>query len=324
MDNNGGWVFISHSHLDIAIVRKIRNEFEARGFEPLLFYLKCLSDEDEIENLIRREIDEREWFVYVESENSQKSKWVQSERAYIESLRDKKIFTIDLSRDIYPQIDAITRQLQIFVDYLPEDSALGEAITKLLVEKEYLVFHAGQYQKGEATKTNAALYTGFVLFTVTENSCDSPIIREELQKTIQERGNFVPVYVDHAEMRDEEYDISGGFDVFGIPISSRFDEHDQDELLFGLAFRMRLNQSHFSTGYGFRSATVIRYPAESKIESYIFWACDVLETVIIPDSVTYISDKAFRPDQDVLIQCRKGSCAEAFCIAHGMRCEIIP
>ena len=40
-----GFVFISHSHKDIATVRRIRNKLESLGFEPLLFYLKCLSDE---------------------------------------------------------------------------------------------------------------------------------------------------------------------------------------------------------------------------------------------------------------------------------------
>ena len=68
MQKDGGWIFISHSHLDIELVRKIRNELEAKGFEPLLFYLKCLNDDSEIEDLIKREINEREWFIYVDSE----------------------------------------------------------------------------------------------------------------------------------------------------------------------------------------------------------------------------------------------------------------
>ena len=73
MKNEGGWVFISHSHQDIAKVRYIRNRLEQRGFEPLLFFLKCLSDEDEIEGLIKREISEREWFIYADSDNSRNS-----------------------------------------------------------------------------------------------------------------------------------------------------------------------------------------------------------------------------------------------------------
>ena len=63
----GGYMFISHSHLDIEKVRKIRNALEEAGFDPLCFYLKCLTDEDEVEGLIKREIDAREWFVYIDS-----------------------------------------------------------------------------------------------------------------------------------------------------------------------------------------------------------------------------------------------------------------
>ena len=89
--DTGGYVFISHSHQDIVKVRQIRNAMEEEGFEPLCFYLKCLSDEDEIEDLIKREIDAREWFVYARA-----SGWVRKEREYIASLGSKQIITIDL------------------------------------------------------------------------------------------------------------------------------------------------------------------------------------------------------------------------------------
>ena len=82
---NRGWIFISHSHQDVDLVRWIRNHFEKLGFEPLMFYLKCLSDKDEIESLIKREIDEREWFIYADSPSARESKWVKTEREYIET-----------------------------------------------------------------------------------------------------------------------------------------------------------------------------------------------------------------------------------------------
>ena len=65
--NKGGYIFLSHSHDDIDKVRKIRNHLEKDGFEPLCFYLKCLEDDSEIEDLIKREIDAREWFVFINS-----------------------------------------------------------------------------------------------------------------------------------------------------------------------------------------------------------------------------------------------------------------
>ena len=81
-NSEGGYIFISHSHKDIKKVRKIRNKLEDNGFEPLCFYLKCMNDDTEIEDLIKREIDAREWFLFVDSKNSRESKWVSLERDY--------------------------------------------------------------------------------------------------------------------------------------------------------------------------------------------------------------------------------------------------
>ena len=122
--SNGGWIFISHSHQDISVVRKIRNQLEELGFEPLMFFLKCLSDDDEIETLIKREIDQREWFIYADSENARHSKWVTTEREYIETLEGKKIFTINLDDDLDKQlseIKRISRQMKVFISYSHRD-----------------------------------------------------------------------------------------------------------------------------------------------------------------------------------------------------------
>ena len=99
--SKGGYIFLSHSHEDIEKVREIRNSLEQDGFEPLCFYLKCLSDDSEIEDLIKREIDAREWFVFVNSENSRKSKWVTLEREYILRTNRKKVITIDIYSGSY-------------------------------------------------------------------------------------------------------------------------------------------------------------------------------------------------------------------------------
>lgn len=42
----GAWIFVSHSHHDLEKVRQIRNYLESRGHNPLLFYLKCLTNND--------------------------------------------------------------------------------------------------------------------------------------------------------------------------------------------------------------------------------------------------------------------------------------
>lgn len=53
----GFWVFVSHSTKDFERVRLVRNALEDSGFRPILFYLKCLENENEVNGLLKREID---------------------------------------------------------------------------------------------------------------------------------------------------------------------------------------------------------------------------------------------------------------------------
>ena len=136
----GGWIFISHSHQDVALVRKIRNHLEKLGFEPLMFYLKCLSDENEIETLIKREIDEREWFIYADSPNARESKWVKTEREHIEKTVGKKIFVINLQSNIdeqLRQIEHIARQMKVFISYTRKDVNLFHALKEKLTQDDF-------------------------------------------------------------------------------------------------------------------------------------------------------------------------------------------
>ena len=57
------YIFVSHSHKDINKVRLVRNYLEDRGAEPILFFLKSVTDDNEVEDLIKREIDARLWFL---------------------------------------------------------------------------------------------------------------------------------------------------------------------------------------------------------------------------------------------------------------------
>ena len=124
------WIFLSHSNKDFAKVRLIRNYLEERSCRPLMFYLKCLSNDDEIDDLIKREIDCRTRFIICDSENSQASKWVQSEVKYIKS-QQRSYETIDLSKnedEIKAQLDKLIKSTQIFLSYSRNDYALVNAV----------------------------------------------------------------------------------------------------------------------------------------------------------------------------------------------------
>ena len=44
---SGKTIFLSHSSKDIDKVRKIRDILESLDYEPLLFHMKCLDDDNE-------------------------------------------------------------------------------------------------------------------------------------------------------------------------------------------------------------------------------------------------------------------------------------
>lgn len=53
------WIFISHSSVDLPMVRQVRNYLEGRGAAPLLFHLLSLKHSEEFWPLIEREISAR-------------------------------------------------------------------------------------------------------------------------------------------------------------------------------------------------------------------------------------------------------------------------
>lgn len=210
--SKGGYIFLSHSHDDIEKVRQIRNSLEQDGFEPLCFYLKCLNDDSEIEDLIKREIDAREWFVFVNSENARKSKWVTMERAYITSQTDKKIITIDLDdeQSVNEAIHKIRHNLRVFISHSAKDAALADRIREKLEDKDYLVFTSLDRLPGDAgyaaTIVNAvteASQEGCVMILLTPNSVNNDHMLNELDLAYSKKGAIIPVLVGDVQLTAE-------------------------------------------------------------------------------------------------------------------------
>ena len=95
MEKEVVYIFVSHSHNDLNKVRLIRNYLESLGAEPILFFLKSKTDEDEIMQLIKDERDARIWFIYCRSYNAEHSKWCKSELEHVEGT-GKWTMTIDI------------------------------------------------------------------------------------------------------------------------------------------------------------------------------------------------------------------------------------
>ena len=109
--NDNVWVFLSHSHNDYDKVIQVRNMLEKRKFKPLMFFLKCLENDTEIDSLIKREIDCRYRFILCDSANAQASKWVQEEVRYIKKEKKRYCETVNLDTMSIEQVNA---QLQKF------------------------------------------------------------------------------------------------------------------------------------------------------------------------------------------------------------------
>ncbi len=328
---SGGWVFISHSHQDIELVRKIRNQLEALGLEPLMFYLKCLSDENEIEELIKREIDERDWFIYADSVNARSSKWVKTEREYIENLTDKKIFTIDLSANIDTQIEYIkhiARQMKVFISATRKDYPLEAKIKEKLLQRDMLVlsgvggFDAGSdWGAGVSEAIQNASRDGFVIILITEDSMNSQSVRDEIALVSKCGGKIIPVYVGRATLSPDLIDQMG--DVAGVHISEEPTDGELDKILEYIFYRVEYYDSDFRRSTGYRSARSIRLPAISRIDNMTFFECDNLEVVHIPDSVIYITPDAFGEHPDILVKCSRGSYAHRYCERNNIKYEIV-
>ena len=218
--NDGGYIFISHSHMDIDKVRIIRNTLERQGFEPLCFYLKCLTDDDEIEGLIKREIDSRDIFIYVESENSKQSTWVNKEREYISGCKDKTIHKITLNDDIdlVNETMRIIQKSSVYISYAHQDEIIASKIKDHLIKNDLKVFYdfdslsLGSWEESLKRAIEEACTNGCFLYLVTTNSLKSNWVQAEINYAMKVGADSI------------------AFVVIGNPNEPAFDEF---RLLFG-------------------------------------------------------------------------------------------
>lgn len=151
----GFWVFVSHSTKDFERVRLVRNALEDSGFRPILFYLKCMDDEDEINSLLRREIDARRRFILCDSPSAQASKFVQSEVDYIRS-KDRMYEVIDLSqinlksqnaeKEILELIKPFKRRTNVFLSYAYQDRYFAKQLESEFFKREFKVWEMDFYE----------------------------------------------------------------------------------------------------------------------------------------------------------------------------------
>lgn len=139
MLGKNAWVFVSHSNKDFNKIIRLRNKLEARYYKPLLFFLKCLDDDKEIFELIKREIRARDRFILCNSTNSRNSKWVQREIEYIKSL-DRPYEIIDIEStdaEIDAAINRFDHRSTVYI--WSTDTSFNHIVAYELMKKSFRV-----------------------------------------------------------------------------------------------------------------------------------------------------------------------------------------
>ena len=184
-------VFLSHSSKDISKIRQIRNILEALDYEPLMFYLKCLDDDNQnLESFIKKEIEARNIFIYCKSPHSENSIWVQKELSYIKSFDSKRLFTIDIS---LPFRETLVQLLQSITDIIKNnrvfiscshgepDNKFGDYLENFLKEHNYEVI---RYQTRDYSKDSehimALAEAGAFIPVISPNFLHSSYRKSEL------------------------------------------------------------------------------------------------------------------------------------------------
>ena len=145
--DNEIWVFLSHSNKDYEKVRIVRNILEEHGFRPLMFFLKCLDDDkndDEVRSLIQREIDSRNRFILCDSPNAQSSDWVKEEVEYIQS-KQRFYQTVDLREIDKPEklaesILRFKKRATALLSYSWYDAELAKVLFERLRSTDFIAF----------------------------------------------------------------------------------------------------------------------------------------------------------------------------------------
>ena len=146
--DKGIWVFLSHSNKDYEKVRQVGNILEQQGYRPLMFFLNCLNDDNEIDGLIKREIDSREKFILCDSMNAQNSKWVQEEVNYIKKKNRlwEKINVDSSIEDIKKSLFRFQSRNTIYLNGTSGDTELKESIVRSFRTKDYDVINKESYE----------------------------------------------------------------------------------------------------------------------------------------------------------------------------------
>jgi hypothetical protein len=207
-----GWVFLSHASDDYEDVKIIRNYLEDNGFSALMFYLKCLEDDDKkdkIKELIEWEIDARNIFVLCNSVSASKSKWVKWETDYVKSLPSKIIKEIDIQKLKYQKctqlskLDDLMNVATLYFSYSRIDKPKVNIIYEKLSSLGFRIFDDTVNMKlGNDIESKAKMALqetigqGAVLMFLSKNAKESKWFWKEKSIALNKKAFIIPIVLD--------------------------------------------------------------------------------------------------------------------------------
>ena len=215
MKKGGCWIFLSHSSHDIEKVRMIRNEFERYSHNPLAFHLKCLNADTpegkrELDGLIMREIDSREWFVFCESPEAAASDYVQMEKDYIINNGKQNVWSIDMSlpvKELLLKVREICSLIKVYISFSARDGReIRDLLAEKLTEKDFDVRDSESEVSADSIMAQVednvrkTAENGFAVVLVTEAYSDSTFCLRELETIVSANTRVIPLVFGDAQI----------------------------------------------------------------------------------------------------------------------------
>lgn len=209
-ENKEIWIFLSHSNEDYERVRRVRNILEDMNMRPLMFFLKCLDDNDEIEDLIKREIKARTRFILCDSENARKSNWVTKEIDYIKELQ-KPYDIIDITateEDIRNKLKNSFRKEHIYISYPRELYPAIDVVHQRLNKYDFCTSFIDMFETSRGIpflddfedNIEKAVSNGYFISLLSKHSMiESRFSQYELEKALEydsAHKSILPIYLD--------------------------------------------------------------------------------------------------------------------------------
>ena len=161
-------------------------------------------DISELWNLIKREIDARDWFLYLDSENARKSEWVQHETAYAEENKNGYIIKIDLNHgmdEIKQHIYGVSRAMRVYLTYSESDKELYDQLKAEFLKQDFQILNPERSFIIKKSDTTASFVTvmdyidvicsdGCYVPIITKNTVNSPILKSEMVYVLSKKNAF--------------------------------------------------------------------------------------------------------------------------------------